>query len=80
MLVFTIFILMARDDLRDRLVRLVGRQDLHRTILAMNDAGRRLSRYFLYQLGLNTGFGIVIGTCLWTIGLPNPLLWASSRP
>ena len=74
-LVFTIFILMARDDLRDRLVRLVGRQDLHRTILAMNDAGRRLSRYFLYQLGLNTGFGILIGACLWACGLPNPLLW-----
>ena len=74
-LVFTIFILMARDDLRDRLVRLIGRQDLHRTILAMNDAGRRLSRYFLFQLALNTSFGIVIGTCLWVAGLPNPLLW-----
>ncbi|MBE7200591.1 MAG: AI-2E family transporter, partial [Parafilimonas terrae] len=74
-LVFTIFILMARDDLRERLIRLVGRQDLHRTILAMNDAGRRLSRYFLFQLGLNAGFGVVVGTCLWAVGLPNPLLW-----
>ena len=49
-LIFTIFILLASEDLRDRLVRLVGRRDLHRTILAMNDAARRLSRYFLFQL------------------------------
>lgn len=74
-LVFTIFILMSGDDLRDRLVRLVGRQDLHRTILAMNDAARRLSRFFLFQLGLNASFGVLIGISLWVVGLPNPLLW-----
>ena len=74
-LVFTIFILLSNEDLRDRLVRLVGRRDLHRTILAMNDAASRLSRYFLFQLGLNTGFGTVIGICLWSFGLPNPILW-----
>ncbi len=53
-LVFTVFILLSSEDLRDRLVRLVGRRDLHRTILAMNDAARRLSRFFLFQLALNT--------------------------
>lgn len=74
-LVFTIFILVSSEDLRDRLVRLLGRQDLHRTILAMNDAARRLSHYFLYQLGLNAAFGTLIGLCLWFAGLPNPLLW-----
>ena len=74
-LVFTIFILLSSDDLRDRMVRLVGRRDLHRTILAMNDAARRLSRYFLFQLALNAGFGAVIGAGLWWAGLPNPLLW-----
>ena len=74
-LIFLIFILMARDDLRDRLVRLVGRNDLHRTIMAMNDAARRLSRYFLFQLALNSGFGALIGVSLWLTGLPNPLLW-----
>ena len=73
--VFSIFILLSNEDLRDRLVRLVGRQDLHRTILAMNDAARRLSRYFLFQLAVNTSFGAVIGMALWLIGLPNPLLW-----
>ena len=74
-LIFTIFILLYSEDLRDRLVRLVGRRDLHRTILAMNDAARRLSRYFLFQLALNASFGTLIGICLWSIGLPNPVLW-----
>jgi len=73
--VFVIFVLLSREDLRDRLVRLVGRQDLHRTILAMNDAARRLSRFFLFQLVLNTGLGVFIATGLWFIGLPNPVLW-----
>ena len=75
-LIFTIFILLSNEDLRDRLVRLVGRQDLHRTILAMNDAASRLSRFFLFQLAINATFGVVIGACLWLLGLPNPLLWA----
>ena len=73
--VFVIFVLLSREDLRDRLVRLVGRKDLHRTILAMNDAARRLSRYFLIQLALNTGFAAFIAAGLWFVGLPNPLLW-----
>ena len=73
--VFLLFVLLNREDLRDRLVRLVGRQDLHRTILAMNDAAHRLSRYFLFQLALNVSFGVFIGLGLWAIGLPNPVLW-----
>ncbi len=74
-LIFSVFILLARDDLRDRLVRLVGRNDLHRTIMAMNDAARRLSRYFVFQLALNSAFGALVGVSLWLAGLPNPLLW-----
>ncbi len=74
-LVFVVFVLLYREDLRDRLVRLVGRQDLHRTILAMNDAARRLSRYFLIQLALNAGFGVFITAGLWFTALPNPVLW-----
>ena len=60
-LVFTLVILLYSEDLRDRFVRLVGRRDLHRTIDAMNDAGHRLSRYFLSQLTINAVFGIWIG-------------------
>ena len=74
-LIFVVFVLLFREDLRDRLVRLVGRQDLHRTILAMNDAARRLSRFFLFQVLINTGFGAFIGVGLAVSGLPNPVLW-----
>lgn len=74
-LVFLIFVLLYQEDLRDRLVGLVGRRDLHRTIMALNDAAGRLSQYFLVQLGLNTGFGVFITGALWLVGLPNPLLW-----
>ena len=74
-LVFLIFVLLYQEDLRDRLVGLVGRRDLHRTIMALNDAAGRLSQYFLVQLGLNAGFGAYVTGALWLAGLPNPLLW-----
>lgn len=74
-LIFVVFILLQREDLRDRAIRLFGSGDLHRTTMAMNDAGKRLSRYFLTQLAINTGFGLVIGTGLWIIGIPSPVLW-----
>ena len=73
--VFAIFILLQREDLRDRMIRLFGSDDLHRTTLAMDDAGARLSKYFLAQAALNLLFGCVIGGGLWLIGLPSPVLW-----
>jgi predicted PurR-regulated permease PerM len=73
--VVLVFILLQREDLRDRMIRLFGSSDLHRTTAAMDDAARRLSRYFLLQLGLNASFGVVIAIGLWAIGLPSPLLW-----
>jgi predicted PurR-regulated permease PerM len=74
-IVVAIFILLQQEDLRDRLIRLFGSSDLHRTTIAMNEAAGRLSRYFLTQLGLNTLFGIIIGFGLWLIGVPSPVLW-----
>jgi len=74
-LVVAIFILMQKEDLRDRLIRLFGSSDLHRTTAAMDDAGRRLSRYFLSQLAVNASFGLTVGIGLWLIGLPVPALW-----
>jgi predicted PurR-regulated permease PerM len=74
-LIVAIFILMQREDLRDRMIRLFGSHDLHRTTVAMDDAARRLSRYFLIQLALNTVFGFIIGLGLWAIGVPSPILW-----
>ena len=73
--IFVIFILMQMQDLRNRLVRLAGSQDLQRTTAAIDDAGQRLSRLFLTQLALNAGFGVVIGAGLWVIGVPSAALW-----
>ncbi|KQO71930.1 hypothetical protein ASG63_09240 [Methylobacterium sp. Leaf94] len=73
--VVLLFLLMQREDLRDRMIRLAGSSDLHRTTVAMDDAAKRLSRYFLVQLGLNASFGLVVGIGLYLLGVPNPVLW-----
>ena len=73
--VILIFILLQREDLRDRMIRLFGARDLHKTTVAMDDAARRLSRYYLTQLALNAAFGVFIGVGLWLIGVPSPILW-----
>jgi len=74
-IIFVIFILLQQNDLRNRLVRLMGAQDLQRTTAALDDAGGRLSRLFLTQLALNAIFGFVIGIGLWVIGVPSAPLW-----
>jgi predicted PurR-regulated permease PerM len=74
-LVVTIFILLQREDLRDRLIRLFGARDLHRTTTAINDAASRLSRYFVAQLGVNVGAGSLIALGLAIIGVPGALLF-----
>jgi len=73
--IFVIFILIQREDLRNRLIRLAGSHDLQRTTAALDDAASRLSRLFLNQLLINTGFGILIGSGLWLIGIPTAVLW-----
>ena len=73
--IFVIFILLQQDDLRNRVIKLAGSHDLHKTTAALDDAGRRLSRLLLTQLAVNTAFGGVIGTGLWIIGVPSPVVW-----
>jgi predicted PurR-regulated permease PerM len=73
--VVAVFALLQREDLRDRLIRLIGPDDIHQTTVAMDEAGRRLTRYFLTQLSINTVFGVVIGIGLYFIGVPKPILW-----
>jgi predicted PurR-regulated permease PerM len=74
-IIFVIFILLQREDLRNRLIRLAGSYDLQRTTAALDDAAGRLSRLFLTQLLVNGAFGAVIGTGLWLIGVPSAILW-----
>ena len=73
--IFVVFILLQREDLRNRFIRLVGSSDLQRTTLAMNDAAGRLSRFFLVQTLVNASFGVIIAVGLYFIGLPSPILW-----
>ncbi|HEY8714547.1 MAG TPA: AI-2E family transporter [Candidatus Acidoferrum sp.] len=74
-MVLTIFMLAGREDLRNRLIGLVGHGHLNVMTQALEDAGARVSRYLLLQLAVNSGFGIVIGVGLFFIGIPNALLW-----
>ena len=74
-IIFVIFILLQREDLRNRLIRLAGSSDLQRTTAALDDAAARLSKLFLTQLILNGAFGVVIGIGLWFIGIPSAILW-----
>lgn len=74
-LVFLIFFLFQREDLRDRFIRLAGSDDLERTTAALDDAGHRLGRLFITQLILNAMFGTVIGLGLAVIGVPSAPLW-----
>jgi hypothetical protein len=71
-----IFILLQQEDVRDRLIRLFGATDLHKTTTALDEAGRKLSKYFLTQLAINASFGVIIGVGLFFVGVPNPILWA----
>lgn len=73
--VVVIFMLLERENLRDRFIRLVGHHDLHRTTAALEDAGKRVGRYLLMQLVVNTLYAIPITIGLWALGIPNALLW-----
>lgn len=81
--IFVLFMLVQREDLRDRLIRLIGRGQLTITTQALDDAGRRISRYLLTQSAVNGSYGLSIAVGLWIIGLslggeqgfPNFALW-----
>jgi predicted PurR-regulated permease PerM len=73
--VFTIFMLIRREDLRNRLISLAGDGHLHLVTQTLDDASARVSRYLLLQFVVNTFYGAFIGICLHFIGLPGALLW-----
>ena len=74
-IVITALILLQRDDLRERLMRLVGEGHIHLTTQAMEDAAQRVTRYLLTQLVVNVCYGLPLGVALYFIGIPNALLW-----
>lgn len=75
--VFVVFMLLKREDLRNRLIHLIGGEQLNTTTEALNDAARRVSQYLLMQLIINSAYGLVICIGLALIGLPNAPLWGA---
>ncbi len=74
-IVVVVFMLLEREELRDRFIRLVGYGDLHRTTEALQEAGNRVGQYLLTQLLVNVVYGVPLGIGLWILGIPNALLW-----
>ena len=74
-LIFTVFMLLKREDLRNRLLRLAGLGQLNLMTQALDDASGRVSRYLLMQFLVNAGFGALFGLGLYCIGVPYAPLW-----
>ena len=72
---FSLFLLLQYKDLRDRIVRVAGTDNMSETTAAMSDAGERLSDLFIMQTILNASFGLFVGCVLMIIGVPNAPLW-----
>ncbi|HET6408341.1 MAG TPA: AI-2E family transporter [Chthoniobacteraceae bacterium] len=76
-LLLVICMLFQREDLRNRLIRLIGQGRISATTRAMDDAGHRVSRYLLMQLLVNVTYGTIVAIGLYFIGVPNAVLWGA---
>ena len=81
-LVFVIFMLVSREDLRDRMIRLVGHGRINVTTQALDESGTRISRYLGRLAIVNMAYGAIVAGGLWVIGhflgggsFPNGLVW-----
>ena len=74
-IVLVVFMLIQREDLRNRLIRFVGYGRLTFTTRALEEAGQRISRYLLMQTIINSSFGLAVGLALYLIGVPYAVLW-----
>jgi predicted PurR-regulated permease PerM len=76
-LVVLVFVLLEQEQIRDRFIRIAGGADIRLTTLVINDAGARLSRFFVSQFAVNFGVGVLVWLGLSVIGLPHPIVWAA---
>jgi predicted PurR-regulated permease PerM len=74
-IVLVVFMLIQREDLRNRIIRLSGRKNLTSTTKALDDAARRVSKYLLRQALVNIAFGLVVSVGLSILGVPYAVLW-----
>jgi len=73
--VFVVFMLLERHEMRNRLIRLIGSDQISLTTQALDDASHRVSKYLRMQLIINAGYGVMIALGLYMIGLPNAVTW-----
>lgn len=76
-LIFTAFLLAQQEDLRNRVIKLIGSKDIYRTTEAIDDAGRRIGRMLFAQVVMNSSFGLFVALALWALGVPSPTLWGA---
>lgn len=74
-LIFTIFMLIERKDLRNRVIRLIGMGELNRTTQALDDATSRLANFLGMQLMINAVYGTMVAIGLALIGIPGFVVW-----
>ena len=74
-IVFTIYLLMKREDLRHRILLLAGMGRISIMTQALQDAATRISQYLLFQVAVNAAYGTLFGFGLFLIGVPNATLW-----
>jgi predicted PurR-regulated permease PerM len=73
-LLVLVFVLLEHESLRDRFIRIAGATDIRAATLALNDAGERLSRFFVSQFAVNVGFGVCIWLSLSLLRVPQAML------
>ncbi|WP_433967179.1 AI-2E family transporter [Tunturiibacter gelidiferens] len=74
-IVFTIYLLMKREDLRHRILLLAGMGRINLMTQALQEAATRISQYLLFQTAVNAAYGFLFGSGLYLIGVPNATLW-----
>ena len=76
-IIFTVYMLLKREDLRNRLLLLAGIGQLNLMTQALHDAGARISRYLVTNVLVNAGYGVIFGVGLYILRVPNATLWGA---
>lgn len=76
-LIFTFYMLVKHENLRNRLLLLAGRGRISLMTQAMNEAAARISRYLVMNVLMNAAYGLVFGISLSLLGIPNATLWGA---
>jgi len=76
-IIFTLYMLLKREDLRNRLLLLAGIGQLNLMTQALNEAAERISRYLIMNVLVNAGYGVLFGVSLYVLHVPNATLWGA---